>query len=359
MSIVIVLFYFGVAWHLVGRDPKKNALPSTDQPPEGFCPAAAHYLWTLGDIKFSVATALLSMAVKGFLTVEEVSGLFCLQHTGKTAAILSPAEQSVAGQLFPHEKTSLILMRSKWVLFGKAEKALKQCLRERLQDRYFHSNIGVFSIGVVLSIGLFVWQFPFHATGSDPFLGLLSTAGIAVFSYAGAQVVLGLQQEIKSFGGPGLLSLFVVGSSLVLLYFYGDLLGTMIAPITMAALALINAIFFDLLKVPTPQGREILDQLEGLRLFLEGRQGDSMDSRPSFKANIQQFERYLPYAIVLGREEIWIRRCASAPSKAKKTPEKLLKWYRGNRTWDEFGHSFSYCFYSAVRRASTAPSSPS
>lgn len=71
MSIMIVLFYFGVAWYLVGRDPKKNALPHTDKLPEGFCPAAAHYLWTLGDIKFSVAAALLSMAVKGYLIVEE------------------------------------------------------------------------------------------------------------------------------------------------------------------------------------------------------------------------------------------------------------------------------------------------
>jgi hypothetical protein len=137
MSIVIVLLYFCIAWHLVGRDPKKNTPPTTDKPPEGFCPAAAHYLWTLGDITFSVAAALLSMAVKGFLTVEEPRiGMFFLRRTGKRNAILSPAEQAVAQQLFPHEGSSFSLMRGKWVLFGKAEKALKQCLREQLRDRY-------------------------------------------------------------------------------------------------------------------------------------------------------------------------------------------------------------------------------
>jgi hypothetical protein len=356
ISIMIVLFYFCVAWYLVGRDPKKNALPHTDKLPEGFCPAAAHYLWTLGDIKFSVAAALLSMAVKGYLIVEERRiGMFCLRHTGKRNAILSPAEQAVAKQLFPHEGAYFSLTRGKWVLFRKAEKALKRCLRAQLQDRYFHSNTGVFGIGALLSIGLFVWQFPFYATSSDPFMVMLSTAGVAAFTYAGALGLLGLYKEIKSSGVPDLLSLFFVGSALVLLYFYGDLLGTMTASVTMAALALINAIFYDLLKAPTLKGREILDQLEGLRLFLEGRQGESVDLRSSLKANIQHFERYLPYAIVLGREEVWTRRCTSALSRARKAPKKVLRWYLGDRAWNELGYSFSYCFYTAVRIASTPP----
>lgn len=360
VGILIVLSYFGVAWHLVGRDPEKNTISPTSQPPEGFCPAATHYLWTLGDITFLVAAALLSMAIKGFLTVEEPRiGMFCLRHTGKTEAILSPAEQAVAKQLFPHQGALFYLMRGEWLLFRKAERALKCYFRAQLQDHYFRSNIEVFSIGAMLSIVLIVWQFPFNTTSSDPFMVMLSTVGVGAFSYAGAVVVLEFPQEIKNSGVPGLLSLFIVGSALVLLYFYGDLQGTMTASISMAALALINAIFYNLLRTPTLKGREILDQMEGFRLFLEGREGNPVNEKSPPKINTQLFERYLPYAIVLGRENVWIRRFTPALSKKGKAPAKVLRWYRGDRTWDAFDHSFSDYFYRAIRITSTPPSHPS
>jgi hypothetical protein len=64
------------------------------------------------------------------------------------------------------------------------------------------------------------------------------------------------------------------------------------------AAVLINALFYSLLKAPTVRGQAVRDEIEALRLFLA--RGAAQGERTP-----AEFERYLPYALVLDVEQEW------------------------------------------------------
>ena len=71
VGLAILLVYFALVWVKVGRDPAKGTIVPEYQPPEGFSPAAARFLTEMGYDGKAFTAAIVNMAVKGFLTIEE------------------------------------------------------------------------------------------------------------------------------------------------------------------------------------------------------------------------------------------------------------------------------------------------
>jgi uncharacterized membrane protein len=131
----------------------------------------------------------------------------------------------------------------------------------------------------------------------------------------------------------------------------------------------INLLFHYLLKAPTRAGRQLMDRVEGFRMFLKAVDGDRM-SRMTAPPNMtpQLFERFLPYALALGVEHAWAEQFAqvlgaaagaSGQSRAGYSPA----WYSGSGTAAfsaaGFTSSFSSSFSSAISSASAPASSGS
>ena len=90
--------------------------------------------------------------------------------------------------------------------------------------------------------------------------------------------------------------------------------------------------FAIIMKRPTELGRQILDQLEGFREFLEIAEKDEMNLRnPPDKAPAL-FEAYLPFALALGVEQQWSERFTRifAALKGPNNTDWSPVWYNGS-----------------------------
>jgi len=69
--------------------------------------------------------------------------------------------------------------------------------------------------------------------------------------------------------------------------------------------AVLNAFFFAWIKTPTQEGKQVLTEIEGFRLFLKSVERLPMQrtDEPSDHAGI--YEKYLPYAVALEVEQAW------------------------------------------------------
>ncbi len=102
-GLAIVVVYYPAAWMAVGVDPQRGLVIPLYEPPPGLSPAAARYLMEMGYDNRCLSAALVSMAVKGHLTVSESDGAYTLTWHGPPGQIiLSAATLLCAGLLMPH-----------------------------------------------------------------------------------------------------------------------------------------------------------------------------------------------------------------------------------------------------------------
>ena len=78
------------------------------------------------------------------------------------------------------------------------------------------------------------------------------------------------------------------------------------------ALIASNFIFHELLKAPTHMGRELLDKVQGFKMFLAATDGDQIKRMAPVNWNVDTFNRYLPYAIALEVEQEWASKFSQA-----------------------------------------------
>ncbi|MES2605201.1 MAG: DUF2207 domain-containing protein, partial [Pseudomonadota bacterium] len=126
---------------------------------------------------------------------------------------------------------------------------------------------------------------------------------------------------------------------------------------------LVHGAFAWLLRAPTPEGRKLMDQLEGFKLYLEVAEKEEMNLRNPPELTPELFERYLPYAIVLGVEHAWserFERALAAMRHDMRSPYHHYHplWYTGHFNaahMGDFTRSVGSSFNSAISSAAVAP----
>jgi uncharacterized membrane protein len=78
-----------------------------------------------------------------------------------------------------------------------------------------------------------------------------------------------------------------------------------VASISAVSIVVVTVIFAVLMRAPTVQGRKVMDQIDGLKLYIETAEKDRMNMEAEPPMTISRFERLLPYAIALGVEKPW------------------------------------------------------
>ncbi len=104
-----------------------------------------------------------------------------------------------------------------------------------------------------------------------------------------------------------------VAAGLVILGVFGWQVGVLPMLVLLAHLALTLA-FYQLMKAPTERGRDLLDAIEGLQLYLNIAEREDLERRHGGDrpVTIEEFERLLPYAIALDSAETWGQRFEEA-----------------------------------------------
>jgi uncharacterized membrane protein len=129
--------------------------------------------------------------------------------------------------------------------------------------------------------------------------------------------------------------------------------------------ALINAVFYHLLKAPTMAGRKLLDQIDGFRRYLTVAEKDRLNLENPPQRTPELFEMFLPYALALNVEQKWAEQFEDVLEKAGQGQEGGYSpsWYNGT-AWSTLGaagfaSSIGNSMSSAISASSTAPGSSS
>ncbi len=312
-GLLVLLVYCVARWRAVGRDPAAGTIIVRYDPPEGRSPAELRFLERRGYDTRCFTGDLLSAAVDGRVVIEREDRKLrkdqwrLERRDGSAGAPALETPAALVGKLFPGKARKLELKTENASTLQAAQIAHATLLNERLHGRYFQRNAGSAMVAGGIAVATFVSS-----------LLLADGAGLVLI---------------------GLVSFAMVGIVLA---------------------------FAQLVQAPTPEGRRLLDEIEGLRRYLSVAERDELKGMegpgepPPLDA--QRYERLLPYAVALGVEEAWTKKFTLAVgAAAAAAATAAITWYHGSRFNDvgRLAKSIGSGLNSSIASASTPPGSSS
>jgi uncharacterized membrane protein YgcG len=376
LGLLVAVAYYVGAWVAVGKDPARGLIIPLFEPPEGLSPAQARYLMHMGYDNRCMAAAVLHMAVKGYLTVQEADGQYALVRTDRGAAGLAPEEEKAAACLFKSQG-EVFLRQYNHQRIGKAVKALRSALASAMEMRYFVKNRAYVIPGAAMSAAAFLAAGLLSPRGEEGLMGFAFmcvwlagwTVGVAVLLYAAAaqwRAALGGPRPFLAVGSALFMTLFALpflGGEVLGLWFLTQTTSVWMAPLLLLAAA-VNVLFYHLMKAPTQGGRRLMDLLEGFRMYLGTAERDRLNILYAPRRTPELFEKYLPYAIALDVENEWAAQFSDVLAEAGRAGEAHSpSWYNGT-SWSTLGaggfaSSIGGSLSGAIASSSTAPGSSS
>jgi uncharacterized membrane protein YgcG len=312
-GLALLLLYCIRRWRQVGRDPRAGVIIARYDPPQDRSPAELRFLRRHGYDTRCFTGDLLLAAVDGQVAIEREDrllgkDLWQLQRLDGGAGpprLHTPGV--LMGALFSGSERILELKNTNASVLQGAQLAHAKALDKRLHGSHFSRNAGSTVVAVAIAI----------ATGV---LAFLVAAG------SGVAVIVGI-----------------------------------------CALMLVVVIVFGrLVQAPTAEGRKLLDETEGLKLYLGVAERDELANLQGPGAppplDAQRYERLLPYAIALDVEDAWTRKFTLAVgAAAAAAATSAIAWYHGGNIGDmgSLAQSIGSGLNSSIASASTPPGSSS
>ncbi len=376
-GLVSVLIFYLLAWHAVGRDPPKGPIIPLFHAPPGISPTLAGYIrdygWKGGWRKFTAAA--LSLAVKGLLVFDDSSGDIVLTRTklARPQEKLPPGENSLL-RWVEDKGGNVTIDKANGKSLQTEFAAFKSSVENESRNRFFRRNLGYFIIGVLLTaasiavvlfwgglrdnqIGLLfgtifagVWLGAFIIPIVRALTTTLSVRSIVSAGFAIAIIAL-IGVNFASIFGQMARSLPRDFGWTIL-----DALANNGFPLALVgSFAVMNGLFYYLLRAPTAAGRAIMDQIEGLELYIHTAETNRLNLAGAPDLNATQFERILPYAVALNAEKPWSEAFATAFARANPGQDMATAYnptWHGGTGWS--GGSFAHSISSAVSSAESS-----
>jgi uncharacterized membrane protein YgcG len=322
-GLAVLLLYAAVTWWRVGRDPRRGVIIPRYHPPAEQTPALLRYLRRERYDMRCFSADLLALAVAGHVRIqhekkrcssswqlERVVGQDPSSATVATGVITRPhpIQQQLLDALFPAGAGVLELDNKNATVVAAARDGHSKSLETAINPRYLlrhHRTVWIVT-------------------------GILVVTAFAAFN-AGR--------------GDGTFAIILV-------------LFTM--------LMVLNQ-FARLVRAPTAEGRELLDEIEGLRLYLGVAEGDRLARlrapEPAPALDADHFEALLPHAIALDVEDAWTKKFTAAVGVAAAAEATgRMGWYSGSGRASDLGgftRAIGSSLSSSIASASTPPGSSS
>lgn len=320
-GLFVLAAYCLVRWHRTGRDPPPGVVFARYEPPRGESPAALRYMVRRGYDGICMSAELLACAVRGALHIEHrerklLGDGWALRRSDlPSSEIGNDDERRLLEALLPGPAASLELEKGNASRIQEAMQAHSKGLSTRFQPAMFRQN------GCSIAIAF----------------GILAATVL---------VTLLLAAAAKGGGMPWA-----------------------IVPLALALLVTLAYTF--VAGAPTPEGRRLLDEIEGFKRYLSVAEQDDLarlqgpgadaDGPPPLDA--ARFEALLPYAVALGVEEAWTRKFTAAVGAAAAAAATAgIAWYHGSGSAlgvTDFTRSVGSAMASQIASSSTPPGSSS
>ncbi len=374
LGLTMILGYYFIMWVQVGADPPRGTIIPLYGPPSGFSPAMVRFVMRMGFDNKALTAAVIDLAVKGYLKIVETNTDYVLRKQADGgAATLSAEEQGTAQVLFGG-RSEITLKNTNYEYIGGALKILQKQLSQTCEKIYFLTNRGYFVSGAIFSIIVMLGSVFLGSKERLP-MALFMSVWLSGWSVGVAfllHMVTGLWANAFS---RGFKEPLVAGSAVFMSLFAAPFIGGEIFGLgalayatsfgVMAVLALtvfVNILFFNLLKAPTLQGRKIMDQIEGFKMYLSVAEKDRLNALAPREKTPEHFEKLLPYALALDVEQQWAEKFSDVLAKAAQEGYQPM-WYSGPRwaptMYDGFAAGLGNSFSTAIASSSSPPGSSS
>ena len=375
VSLIATLGCFLFAWNKVGRDPPKGTIIPLFAPPQGMGPAGVRYVTRYGFDDRTFAAAVVGLAVKGRVRITDDDDAFTLTRLSPADASAKPltgAEQAIYSTL---PSGSLKLKQTNHVKLRAIKTALQKSLDAEYNGKVFLRNWGWFAIGLLISVACLLVAALLLPNG-EGLGGLMAIFFLCVwwgvilsFGWSAIHGAIHQRGVLNKIGSLGLLLFLIpfVGGGIVMpagFALTGALTPTLILMAAAAiVMGIVNVLFFYLLRAPTVPGRQLMDQIEGFRLYLATAEEERLKVLNPPEKTPELFERYLPYALALDCENEWNAKFTAVLAAAAAAGAAGPAWYSGSH-WDSgrtggFTDSLGSSLASSISSASTAPGSSS
>ena len=375
IGIIILIFYYLIIWSRVGKDPAKGIIFPLYEPPSELSPGSVRFISEMGYDNKVFTSTIVSLAVKGYLNIEEVDDRYQLVKKSGSNKTLTNDEQVVLNKLGFNKnggRQVLELEQKNHSILQRAIKALKNSLKNSYEKNYFYTNRKYFFIGIALSVIILILSI---IGGSEEQIFILAwisiwSIGVTALLFAVFKAWKGAlskgRGKVTALGGAIFITLFSIPfvlGQIAGFYFLSEVSSPLMI-LVIAIVALVNIVFYNLLKAPTLLGREIMDKIDGFKMYLGVAEKDRMNSIKEPHRTPELFESFLPYALALNVENKWAEKFSDIISGIDKDSTAYKPgWYSG-AAWSSFGasgfaSSLSGSFSSTISSSSTAPGSSS
>jgi uncharacterized membrane protein YgcG len=338
-GIALLLGYYALAWLRMGRDPARGTIIPLYDAPKGFSPASVRYVMRMGFDHRSFAAAVVDMAVKGFLAIDEdEQGVYTLVRKRTDYAGLSRDEVKIAQQLFSG-RDKVVVKTENHAVIAQAIRDQKKSLAVEYEKLYFLTNRHTLVPGLVISalvLGAIV------VLGRNAPVAVFMTvwlsgwtAGCAMLVYqalkAWRAALFERSSRIANTGSALFMTLFslpFLGGEVFGLWMFSQSTSIPAAGCILV-IVLLNILFYHLMKAPTIKGRRVMDAIEGLKLYLSVAEKDRLNLLNPPEKTPEVFERFLPYALALDVEQAWGEQFADVLARARAETGYAPAWYSG------------------------------
>lgn len=371
-GMILLIIYYLFVWSRVGKDPEEGVIFPHYDPPEGYSPASMRFIQKMGYDKTCFATALINLAVKGYLTITEDDDKdYILQKKTESDQALAAGEKKLLSKLFGSSDV-LVLEQTNHTKISSAIDAHEASLEKDYEKIYFVTNSGYFFLGLAISFVILITSILAQVESSSVAPVLFMMVWLSIWSLAVFGLIANAWQAWKrakaitgfagALGATAFAAIFMFFEVMAL--FMLAEISSWSFPVLIVVTALINGLFYELLKAPTLAGRELMDKIEGFKRYIEVADKHELEYKYSGGKTPELFERILPYAIALGVEQEWGRQFENVLKNASTGNTAYSPiWYSGSN-WNShnisnFSSSLGSSLTSAVASSSTAPGSSS
>lgn len=334
-GVLVLLIYYVFTWLKIGKDPEKGVIIPLYDAPGGLSPAAMRYIMRMGFDDRAFASAVVNMAVKGYLTIDEDgNGNYTLTRKGKESSGLSRDEVRITKQIF-NNRASLLIKNENHATIKQAIKDLQKGLAVEYEKVYFLTNKGTLIPGLIITsmvlIAIVVLGKNIMEAGFMTIWLSGWTAGCSMLVYMAFKAWRAVSQSIINAVPALFLSIFslpFLGGEAFGLWVFAT--ATSIPSVVFIfVIVLLNILFYHLMKAPTIKGRQTMDQIEGLKRYLSVAEKDRLNQLNPPEKTPQLFEKFLPYALALDVEQEWCEQFAEVMAQASNGKSYKPLWYTG------------------------------
>lgn len=332
---LLFLIWMVYWWSRYGRDHQRPAVYPQFEVPHHLSPASLGFLHDGRYHPNMIAASLIHLAVKGYIVIDEPPGKgwfsrakFTLEKQKAADESLAPEEKTLMRELFASGTDKITVDGEYSSRIAKAVQTYKSDLVSVNQPALSKGSNWPKVLWVFLGISVVYWAIILYSY-YHLYEGGKLVLGICLYLGACFTLILVMSVRLKVAGYIWLLPLVFAGG-MVLLYFIAGIktdsfiLACFFLIFSVAALAFFN--YF--VKQP---GEELIRKqslIEGFKMYLETAESELLKFHNPPRITPELFEKYLPYALVLGVDGIWGKKFEQSLQAKARSYES--RWYTGN-----------------------------